>query len=60
EKHLRALREASKGCACKRSRDRACVTEFFPGRDLFLKRSASSQPFFISGARINSARLTRR
>ena len=34
-KRLRALREDSKGCACKRSRGRARVTEPPPGHHLF-------------------------
>jgi len=44
------LREDSKGCACKRSRGRACVTESSPGHHLFLKRSAYAGLFSFAAS----------
>ncbi|WP_232443454.1 hypothetical protein, partial [Burkholderia ubonensis] len=46
-KRLRALREDSKGCACKRSRGRARVTESSPGHHLISEKVSASWPFFI-------------
>ncbi len=47
-KRLRALREVSKGSACKRCRGRACVTESSPGHQV-LKKVGICRPFPFSG-----------
>ncbi|MDN7478248.1 hypothetical protein QZM71_25605, partial [Burkholderia multivorans] len=52
-KRLRALREDSKGCACKRSRGRARVTESSPRVTMMFRRN---RPELNKPRKINALR----